>query len=73
MGATCKISIPGSRKKVLCDPLQRIGVGISPLGTTEATAIGAYAFALHGLDRKAEGRELIVLILWHCVVKWLHR
>jgi glucokinase len=49
-GATREITIPGSRKRVLYDPLQRIGVGISRLGTTEATAMGAYAFALHRLD-----------------------
>ena len=47
------IAVPGSRKKVMYDPLQRIGVGISRLGTTEAVAIGAYAFALHKLDSKS--------------------
>lgn len=49
-GETREISIPGSRKKMEYDPLQRIGVGISRLGTTEAVAVGAYAFALHQLD-----------------------
>ena len=34
------------------DPLQRVGVGISRLGTSEAVAIGAYAFALRKLDAK---------------------
>ena len=42
--------MPGSRKKVQYDPLQRIGVGMSRLGTSEAVAIGAYAFALRKLD-----------------------
>ncbi len=51
-GETREITIPGSRKKMTYDPLQRIGVGISRLGTTEATAIGAYAFALNKLDQK---------------------
>jgi glucokinase len=51
-GETREIAVPGSRKKVVYDPLQRIGVGISRLGTTEAVAIGAYAFALHKLERK---------------------
>ena len=32
------------------EALQRIGIGISRLGTSEAVAIGAYAFALHQLD-----------------------
>jgi glucokinase len=31
------------------DPLQRLGVGMSRLGTSEAVAIGAYAFALKSL------------------------
>ncbi len=49
-GETREVAIPGSREKTVYDPLQRIGVGISRLGTTEAVAIGAYAFALHQLD-----------------------
>jgi glucokinase len=44
------ITVPGSKKKVQYDPLQRIGVGMSRLGTSEAVAIGAYAFALRKLD-----------------------
>ncbi len=51
-GETREVAIPGGRKKVIYDPLQRIGVGISRLGTTEAVAIGAYAFALRKLDCK---------------------
>jgi glucokinase len=35
------------------DALQRVAVGISRLGTSEAIAIGAYAFALNHLDRAA--------------------
>jgi glucokinase len=49
-GETREISVPGSRKKVVHDPLPRIGVGISRLGTSEAVAVGAYAFALNKLD-----------------------
>jgi glucokinase len=45
-----EITVPGSRKKIQYDPLQRVGVGMSRLGTSEATAIGAYAFALRALD-----------------------
>jgi len=51
-GETREIAVPGSRKKVVYDPLQRIGVGISRLGTTEAVAIGAYAFALRKLEQR---------------------
>ncbi len=49
-GETRTIAVPGSPKKVFYDPLQRVGIGISRLGTSEAVAIGAYAFALHRLD-----------------------
>jgi glucokinase len=51
-GETREISVPGSAKKLQYDPLQRIGVGISRLGTSEAIAIGACAFALRKLDSK---------------------
>ena len=49
-GETRTITVPGSKKTVQYDPLQRIGVGMSRLGTSEAVAIGAYAFALRKLD-----------------------
>jgi glucokinase len=55
------VVVPGSGRRVRHDALQRIGVGISRLGTSEAIAIGAYAFALRRLDRSAprpSGREL---------------
>ncbi len=51
-GGTRVITVPGGREKVKYDPLQRIGVGISRLGTSEAVAIGAYAFAIHALDHR---------------------
>src|ERR1035437_11067888 len=40
-GETRTITVPGSKKKVQYDPLQRIGVGMSRLGPSEAVAIGA--------------------------------
>jgi glucokinase len=49
-GQARAITIPGSKRKIKYDSLQRIGVGISRLGTSEAIAIGAYAFALRKLD-----------------------
>ncbi len=49
-GETREITVPGSDHKIKYDPLQRLGVGISRLGTSEAVAIGAYAFALQKLD-----------------------
>ena len=49
-GETRQITVPGSKRKLKYDPLARIGVGISRLGTSEAVAIGACAFALRKLD-----------------------
>jgi glucokinase len=51
-GETKELTVPGSSRKVKFDGLQRTGVGISRLGTSEATAIGAYAFALRSLDKR---------------------
>lgn len=49
-GESREVAIPGTDRTVLYDPLQRIGVGISRLGTSEAVALGAYAYALQQLD-----------------------
>jgi glucokinase len=51
-GETREIVIPGTQRKVKYDPLQRVGVGLSRLGTSEAVAIGAYAFALKKLGQQ---------------------
>ena len=50
-GDVREISIPGGDKKVSYDSLQRVGIGMTQLGTSEAVSIGAYAFALNKLDR----------------------
>ena len=50
-GAKKEITVPFSSKKITYDPLKRIGVGISKLGTSNAISIGAYAFALTELDK----------------------
>ena len=44
------IDVPFSTKKVKYNTEKKIGVGITRLGTSRATAIGAYAFALQALD-----------------------
>ena len=49
-GDAREITIPGTGRKLQYDPLARVGVGMSRLGTSEAVAIGAYAFALKKLD-----------------------
>jgi len=52
-GETKELTVPGTSRTVRFDGLQRTGVGISRLGTSEATAVGAYAFALKSLDERA--------------------
>ena len=44
-----EIGVPFSKEKTLYDPLKKIGVGVTRLGTSKAVSIGAYAFALHKL------------------------
>jgi glucokinase len=48
-GETRQVPLPGGTRTLCYDPLQRIAVGISRLETSEAVAIGAYAFALRKL------------------------
>jgi len=48
------IPVPGSTRRVPYDPLKRVAVGVTRLGTSRAVAIGAYAFALAALDGHAE-------------------
>ena len=45
-----QIKIPHSNKNLTYDPSKRICVGLSKLGTSKATSIGAYAFALSKID-----------------------
>lgn len=45
-----EITVPFSNRKTKYDPLKRVGVGISKLGTMRAVSIGAYTFALSRLD-----------------------
>jgi glucokinase len=49
-GDTREIVVPGSGRKLAYDPLKRIGVGLSRLGTSRAVAIGACCVALSALD-----------------------
>lgn len=50
-GALKQIRVPYSNKYVSYDPLKRIGVGLSRLGTSKAVALGAYAFALNAIKK----------------------
>jgi glucokinase len=49
-GAPIRIPVPGSGREVAYDPMKRIGVGLTTLGTSRAISTGAYAFALAALD-----------------------
>jgi glucokinase len=53
-GEAREIPVPGAGRTVRYDPMQRTGIGVSRLGTSEAVAVGAYAFALAQLDRLAD-------------------
>jgi glucokinase len=49
-GEVRTVQVPGSGRWISYDPMRRTAVGITRLGTSEAVAIGAYAFALRQLD-----------------------
>jgi glucokinase len=49
-GNTKSVTVPGTSIQVPFDPLKRIGVGLSRLGTSNAISIGAYAFALRKME-----------------------
>lgn len=51
-GESTQIQVPFSNKKVYYDPVKRIGVGVSMMGTSKAISLGAYAFATHALHAK---------------------
>ena len=50
-GETKVIQVPGSERRLSYDPMKRIGIGISRLGTSNAVSVGAHAFALNAIDR----------------------
>jgi len=52
-----EITVPLSTKTVQYDPLPRLGIGISRLGTTQAIALGAYAFAQRALTENSKRGE----------------
>lgn len=52
-GNSTVLKIPNSNKTITYDSLPRTGVGISKLGGSKATMLGAYAYALQQLDSKS--------------------
>ena len=51
-GEVRTVTVPGGTRTVQYDPLQRTAVGLSRLGTSEAVAVGAYAYAIRQLDSR---------------------
>ena len=47
-----EVQVPHSEKRITYDPLARVGIGFSQIGTSRAISIGAYAYALSALDRR---------------------
>lgn len=52
VGDSREITIPGTDRKVIYDPMKRTGITVSKLGASKAISIGAYNFALSQLDKK---------------------
>jgi hypothetical protein len=52
-GRTRVITVPGGNGALEYDSLQRVGIGVSRMGTSRAVSVGAYAFALHKLDEES--------------------
>jgi glucokinase len=50
-GQVKEITVPGSTKTMKYDPMKRLGIGVTTLGTSRAVSLGAYAFALNELDK----------------------
>ena len=51
-GEQKEIKVYASNRSIIADPSKRIGIGITTLGTSEAVAVGAYAFALNEIDKR---------------------
>ena len=49
-GESVSIPVYGSDETIPCDTQKRIGIITSRIGTSTATSIGAYCFALHKID-----------------------
>lgn len=52
-GQSRTIKVYGTDREVVYDPQKRIGVMISKIGASTAISLGAYAFALNEIDKRA--------------------
>ncbi len=50
-GKINEIVVPYTDERILYDSESRVGVGLTRIGTSRAISIGAYAYALHQLDK----------------------
>jgi glucokinase len=50
-GSPCQVTVPLSGATVRYDRLSRLGVGVTRLGTSQAIALGAYAFAVRAMSQ----------------------
>ncbi len=57
-GEVREVAVPGSTRKIRFDPILRTAVGISRLGTSQAVAVGACAFALRRLDKAQTSADI---------------
>jgi len=48
-GNEISLKVPGTDREVFYDPIPRVGIGFTRMGTSNAVTTGAYAFALHEL------------------------
>ncbi len=53
-GQSRTIKVYGTDREVVYDPQKRIGVMISKIGASTAISLGAYAFALNEIDKRAD-------------------
>jgi glucokinase len=60
-GERREVAVPGSGRTLVYDRLPRVGIGLSRLGTSRAVALGAHAFALGELDRRAPAGQASAL------------
>ena len=54
VGDSREITVPGTDKKVIYDPMKRTGVAKTKIGASKAISIGAYNFALSQIDKQAD-------------------
>ena len=56
-GEVTTVKVPRSGREITYDPLKRTAVGVTRMGTSEAIAMGAYAFAIHELDKEKKKKR----------------